>query len=76
MRATDNQDGFAVRIATWTAILTLAIKAIGVGMATNEAFLVKPPRDSVIFALAAFMMAGATGLDHLVGAIFGQGKAA
>lgn len=67
--------------ATWqafvvraTSIVTLVIKVIGIGMAGNEAFLVDPPRDPVVLGLAAFMMAGATGVDNLIGNLLGGGK--
>lgn len=60
------------KIVRWTAVLTLIIKLFGLGMAANEAFLVDPPRDPVILGLAAFMMAGATGIDSFVNVLLGN----
>lgn len=69
---TNGSGGVAAVVVKGTAIITLLIKLIGLGMAANEAFLVEPPRDPVILGLAAFMMAGATGLDSFVQAILGK----
>jgi len=47
-------------------IITTLIKLGGLAIATNEAFIVSPPRDAVVLGLAAFMMAGAQGLENLI----------
>lgn len=60
----------SVRIGT---SITLIMKAVGVLMAANEAFFVDPPRDGLVFGIAAFMMAGATGLDGLIDRFLGGG---
>jgi len=56
------------------SLLTLFIKMGGVVLAIHEAIFVDPPRDGIVFAIAAFMMAGATGLDNLIDRFFGGGK--
>jgi hypothetical protein len=45
---------------------------IGLGLAAHEAFFTKPPRDAIVLALSAFMMAGAQGIDSFVGNILGK----
>lgn len=67
-----NSSGTSAAVVKGTAIITLVIKVFGLCMAANEAFLVNPPRDPVILGVAAFMMAGATGIDSLVNAIIGS----
>lgn len=52
---------------------TGAVKFVGLLIAANEAFL-EQHRDPAAFALAAFMMAGATGLDNFLSNIFGGGR--
>lgn len=59
-------------VATGTSLFTLSVKIIGLGMAAREAFFVDPPRDAVVLALAAFMMAGAQGIDSFIGNILGK----
>lgn len=49
------------------------VKLVGLLIAANEAFLV-PHRDPAAFALAAFMMAGAQGLDSFISNFLGGGK--
>lgn len=67
-------DGWQTFILRATTIITLLIKIFGIGIAAHEAFLTKGPHDPVAFGLAAFMMAGATGLDNVVGNLLGGGK--
>jgi hypothetical protein len=43
-------------------------------LAANEVLFVEPPRDSLVFALAAFMMAGATGIDNIIDKFLGASK--
>lgn len=62
-------DSWQVWTLRGTSVITLLIKLAGIILAINEAFFTKPPHDAVIFAIAAFMMAGATGIDSLVGSI-------
>lgn len=58
-----------------TNLLTLTIKAVGIAIAANEAFLTEPQvRDPLAFGIAAFMMAGAQGFDNIVGNLLGGGK--
>lgn len=54
--------------------VTTLIKLGGLGLAANEALFVDPPRDSIVFAISAFMMAGATGLDGIVDRFLGGGS--
>lgn len=65
------------RELTWgergALLFTGAVKLVGLLIAANEAFLVAH-RDPVAFALAAFMMAGATGLDNFLSNVFGGGR--
>jgi hypothetical protein len=49
------------------SLITTLIKLGGLAIAANEALLVKPPRDAIVFAVAAFMMAGAQGLENFLG---------
>jgi len=76
--ATDNDDrrkttqgDSAVRAAT---VVTNLIKLGGLAIAGNEALLQGSPHDPVVFAVAAFMMAGAQGIDSFVGSFFGDKK--
>lgn len=62
-----------VFIKTSSAI-TLCIKLGGLAIAANEALFTTPPRDGLVFAVAAFMMAGAAGFDSLIDKILGTGK--
>jgi hypothetical protein len=50
-------------------IFTAAVKVVGLLIAADQAFI-KKSADPTAFALAAFMMAGAQGLDNF----FGSGK--
>lgn len=52
--------------------VTTVIKLGGLVLAGHEALFVSPPRDSLVFALSAFMMAGATGLDGIVDRFLGK----
>jgi hypothetical protein len=61
----------AVRVASQ---VTNAIKLGGLLIAGNEAILQDSPHDAVVFAVAAFMMAGAQGLDSFLTAFFGDKK--
>jgi hypothetical protein len=69
---TPNRDRLARAVTNGTSLFTLAVKVLGLGIAAREAFFVPPPRDAVVLALAAFMMAGAQGLEHFVGNILGK----
>lgn len=59
-------------IAKLGGLVTFVIKIGGLTIAANEALFTRPPRDAVVFALAAFMMAGATGLDSLLESFLGK----
>jgi hypothetical protein len=59
-------------IARAASLVTLLIKLGGLALAGNEALFVQPPRDSVVFGVAAFMMAGATGLDNIIDNFLGR----
>lgn len=65
----DNSPGARVGYA-----VTTLIKLGGLAIAIREGLFVDPPRDGIVFAIAAFMMAGATGLDNLIGNFFGGKK--
>jgi hypothetical protein len=58
--------------AKTASLVTLLIKLGGLALAANEALFTTPPRDSVVFAVAAFMMAGATGLDNIIDNFLGK----
>jgi hypothetical protein len=61
--------------ATWVAgLITSLIKIGGLVIAGNEALLSPSPHDPVVFAVAAFMMAGAQGLDSLLNSALGNRK--
>jgi hypothetical protein len=61
--------------ATWIAgLITAIIKLGGLVIAGNEALLNPTPHDPVVFAVAAFMMAGAQGLDSLLNSALGNRK--
>lgn len=57
-----------------SSAVTLLIKMGGFVIGGHEALFVNPPRDPVVFAVAAFMMAGATGLDSLLDKFIGADK--
>lgn len=65
-------DRLARAVQNGTSLFTLFVKVLGLGVAAHEAFFVKPPRDAVVLAVAAFMMAGAQGIDSFVGNILGK----
>lgn len=69
--ATNGDNSVGTRVGY--AVTTL-IKIGGLAIAIREGLFVDPPRDGVAFAIAAFMMAGATGLDNLIGNVFGGKK--
>lgn len=58
------------KVAQWGGIVTSLIKLGGLTIASNEALLNSAPHDAVVFGVAAFMMAGAQGIDSLLGSIF------
>lgn len=58
------------KIAQWGGIVTSLIKLGGLAIAGNEALFNPAPHDAVVFGVAAFMMAGAQGIDSLLGSIF------
>ena len=61
--------------ATWIAgFITAITKLLGLIIAGNEALLHSSPHDPVVFAVAAFMMAGAQGLDSLLNSALGNRK--
>ena len=47
-------------------IITNAIRVAGITLAIHEGLFVEPPRDAFVFAIAAFMMAGATGFENFI----------
>lgn len=53
--------------------ITNAIKLGGLIIALNEA-LIQNPADSRMLGLAAFMMAGAQGIESILSYLFGQKK--
>lgn len=57
-----------------TTIVTTLIKIGGLVIAGNEALLNPSPHDPVVFAIAAFMMAGAQGLESLLSNVLGNRK--
>ena len=54
--------------------VTNLIKLGGLAIAGNEALMQDSPHDPVVFAVAAFMMAGAQGLDSFLTNFFGDKK--
>lgn len=58
----------------YAQFFTAAVKVAGLVIAIKEALIVDPPRDPVVFAIAAFMMAGAQGLDQFLSSFFGGGR--
>lgn len=58
--------------ARFAGFVTAMIKVVGLAIAANEALFTKPPRDAVVFGVAAFMMAGAQGIDSLLEALVGR----
>jgi hypothetical protein len=58
--------------ARWAGVVTTCIKLGGLAIAAHEALFTAPPRDPVVFALAAFMMAGAQGIDSFLSNILGK----
>ena len=63
----------AVRAAS---AVTNLIKLGGLAIAGNEALLQGSPHDPVVFAVAAFMMAGAQGIDSFLSNFLGNKAAA
>jgi hypothetical protein len=55
------------RVVQWGGVVTSFIKLGGLAIAGNEALLQESPHDAVVFAIAAFMMAGAQGIDTILG---------
>jgi hypothetical protein len=62
------------RAAQWGGVVTSLIKLGGLILAGNEALFQSAPHDAVVFGLAAFMMAGAQGIDSLLSSIFTAGR--
>ena len=54
--------------------VTLLIKLGGLVFAGNEVLFVGPPYDPVVFGLAAFMMAGAVGIDTFINSFLKPGE--
>jgi hypothetical protein len=73
MVASEQQGSHFPWLVKAASIVTLLIKLAGVWLAVHEAVIVDPPRDSVVFAIAAFMMAGATGIDNVIDRFLGGG---
>jgi len=61
----------AIKVA---GLVTSLIKLGGLAIAGNEALFQDPPRDPIVFAVAAFMMAGAQGLESLIQSFIGGKK--
>lgn len=59
-------------IVLWTGVVTTCIKLGGLAIAGHEALFTGPPRDPVVFAVAAFMMAGAQGIDSFLSNLLGK----
>jgi len=53
--------------------VTLLIKLGGLVFAGNEVLFVGPPYDALVFGLAAFMMAGAVGIDTFINSFLKSG---
>lgn len=70
-RQTESRSQESSLLYRGASFVTLAIKVTGLAIAAHEALVVDPPRDSVVFAVAAFMMAGATGLDNIIDKFLG-----
>lgn len=70
-RRRENYEAPAVKAAT---AVTNLIKLGGLAIAGNEAILQGSPHDPVVFAVAAFMMAGAQGVDSFLNNFFGEKK--
>jgi hypothetical protein len=62
------------KAAQWGGVVTSLIKLGGLILAGNEALFQPAPHDAVVFGLAAFMMAGAQGIDSLLASIFSAGR--
>lgn len=58
--------------AKWAGFVTTCIKLGGLAIAGHEALFTNPPRDPVVFAVAAFMMAGAQGIDSFLTNLLGK----
>lgn len=63
----EKRPGGTLQVAS--QLVTLSIKITGIVLAVHEAFG-KPPHDGVTLGLAAFMLAGATGLDSFFERLF------
>jgi hypothetical protein len=62
------------RLTNWAFAITSVIKLGGLLIAANEALLNPEPHDPVVFAVAAFMMAGAQGIDSFLSSMLGGRK--
>jgi len=61
-------------LTNWTFAITSIIKLGGLVLAANEALFNPEPHDPVVFAVAAFMMAGAQGIDSFLSSMLGGRK--
>jgi hypothetical protein len=61
-------------VARIAGLVTTLIKLGGLAIAANEALLNPTPHDPVVFAIAAFMMAGAQGFESLLSNVLGNRK--
>ena len=59
------------KAAQWGGVITSLIKLGGLVLAVNEALFSPAPHDAIVFAIAAFMMAGAQGIDSLISSVVG-----
>lgn len=55
-------------------IITNVIRIAGITLAVHEGLFVEPPRDAFVFAVAAFMMAGATGFENFIDRFVGSSE--
>ena len=69
-----NGERLSANAVRFAGLITSLIKLGGLAIAGNEALFQDPPRDPIVFAVAAFMMAGAQGLDSLINSFLGPKK--
>jgi hypothetical protein len=64
----------ASRAVHWGGVVTSFIKLGGLAIAANEALFQPPPHDALVFGVAAFMMAGAQGIDTVLSVFLGGSR--
>lgn len=58
--------------AKWASVVTNLTKLAGLVIAGNEALIRTQPTRPIVLAIAAFMMAGAQGLETFLDKFFGR----